>query len=28
MVSSWFSVLLTKADEGFGSDARDGFCVM
>ena len=21
MVSSWFSVLLTKADEGFGSDA-------
>jgi len=25
MVSSWFSVLLTKADEGFGSDARDGF---
>jgi hypothetical protein len=25
MVSSWFSVLFTNGDEGFGSDARDGF---
>jgi hypothetical protein len=25
MVSSWFSVLFTNGEEGFGSDARDGF---